>query len=194
MTRFEPNCGLPDPYDGLLDDKLGQPLPVHDCVGITLRVQGTPWGILTLDALRPGTFSASMLVELKHWCLILESAIRVSEMEEENRSLRLLSTLPPDYLSRSNSASIIGNSKSLLEVIQLLDTVATSELPVLLLGETGVGKELFAQRLHQRSPRHSKPLIYVNCAALPESLAESELFGHVKGAFSGAHEHRARTF
>jgi anaerobic nitric oxide reductase transcription regulator len=65
---------------------------------------------------------------------------------------------------------------------------------VLLLGETGVGKELFAQRLHQRSPRHSQPLIYVNCAALPESLAESELFGHVKGAFSGAHENRAGRF
>lgn len=194
LTRFEPNCGLPDPYDGLLDDKLGQPLPVHDCVGITLQVQGTPWGILTLDALRPGTFSASTLVELKHWCLVLESAIRISELEEENRSLRLLSTLPPDYLSRSNSAAIIGNSKPLLEVIQLLDTVATSELPVLLLGETGVGKELFAQRLHQRSPRHSRPLIYVNCAALPESLAESELFGHVKGAFSGAHENRAGRF
>ena len=64
--------------------------------------------------------------------------------------------------------------------------VADSELPILLLGETGVGKELFAHRVHRLSRRRAKPLVHVNCAALPESLAESELFGHAKGAFSGA--------
>ena len=67
-------------------------------------------------------------------------------------------------------------------------------LPVLLLGETGVGKELFARQLHLLSQRSDKALIYVNCAALPESLAESELFGHVKGAFSGATGDRAGRF
>ena len=75
-----------------------------------------------------------------------------------------------------------------------MDVVANSELPVLLLGETGVGKELFARRLHRKSPRHNAPLIHVNCAALPESLAESELFGHVKGAFSGAMSDRPGRF
>ena len=64
--------------------------------------------------------------------------------------------------------------------------VSDSELPILLLGETGVGKELFAHRVHRLSRRRAKPLVHVNCAALPESLAESELFGHAKGAFSGA--------
>ncbi len=72
--------------------------------------------------------------------------------------------------------------------------VADSELPVLLLGETGVGKELFAHRLHRLSRRRAKPLVHVNCAALPESLAESELFGHVKGAFSGAVSDRPGRF
>lgn len=72
--------------------------------------------------------------------------------------------------------------------------VADSELPVLLLGETGVGKELFAHRLHRLSRRCNKPLIHVNCAALPESLAESELFGHAKGAFSGAVSERPGRF
>lgn len=66
--------------------------------------------------------------------------------------------------------------------------------PVLLLGETGVGKELFARRLHSKSPRHNAPLIHVNCAALPESLAKSELFGHIKGAFSGAMSDRQGRF
>ena len=69
--------------------------------------------------------------------------------------------------------------------------MAESELPVLLLGETGVGKELFARHLHRASRRAKGPLVQVNCAALPESLAESELFGHVKGAFSGAHGERS---
>ena len=75
-----------------------------------------------------------------------------------------------------------------------LRVVASADLPVLLLGETGVGKELFARQLHLLSQRSDKALIYVNCAALPESLAESELFGHVKGAFSGATGDRAGRF
>jgi len=79
-------------------------------------------------------------------------------------------------------------------VLKELRVVASADLPVLLLGETGVGKELFARELHILSQRSDKPLIYVNCAALPESLAESELFGHVKGAFSGATSDRSGRF
>ncbi|MFT7399293.1 MAG: anaerobic nitric oxide reductase transcription regulator [Rheinheimera aquimaris] len=67
-------------------------------------------------------------------------------------------------------------------------------MPVLLLGETGVGKELFARHLHRNSNRAKQAMVYINCAALPESLAESELFGHCKGAFSGAHSERAGRF
>ncbi len=72
--------------------------------------------------------------------------------------------------------------------------VADTDLPVLLLGETGVGKELFAHRLHRQSRRRAQPLVHVNCAALPESLAESELFGHARGAFSGATGERPGRF
>ncbi|KNH37976.1 sigma 54-interacting transcriptional regulator, partial [Pseudomonas lini] len=89
---------------------------------------------------------------------------------------------------------ILGQSEVLHQLLNELDVLADSDLPVLLLGETGVGKELFARRLHRLSRRHHKPLIHVNCAALPESLAESELFGHVKGAFSGATSDRAGRF
>src|SRR5690606_16856131 len=89
---------------------------------------------------------------------------------------------------------LIGQSKVLQQILQELTVVANSDLPVLLLGETGVGKELFARHLHRSSARANKPMIYLNCAALPESLAESELFGHNKGAFSGAHSDRAGRF
>lgn len=82
----------------------------------------------------------------------------------------------------------------LLKLLHELDIVADSDLPVLLLGETGVGKELLARRIQRHSTRAQAPMIHVNCAALPESLAESELFGHVKGAFSGAVRDRAGRF
>ena len=74
----------------------------------------------------------------------------------------------------------------MLRLYSLLERLAASDLPVLIHGETGTGKELAAQVLHARSPRRDKRLVSINCAALPESLAESELFGHERGAFSGA--------
>lgn len=94
----------------------------------------------------------------------------------------------------ADEGEILGQSPAIRQLLTELAVVADSELPVLLLGETGVGKELFARRLHRLSRRHNKPLIQVNCAALPESLAESELFGHVKGAFSGATSDRPGRF
>jgi Nif-specific regulatory protein len=81
---------------------------------------------------------------------------------------------------------IIGNSAALREVLQLCDRVAATNATVLLLGETGTGKELSARRVHATSPRRGKPFIAINCAALPETLLESELFGHEAGAFTGA--------
>ncbi|WP_461605875.1 sigma 54-interacting transcriptional regulator, partial [Aeromonas allosaccharophila] len=75
-----------------------------------------------------------------------------------------------------------------------VDIVANTDLNVLILGETGVGKELIAKAVHLGSPRADRKLVYLNCAALPESVAESELFGHVKGAFTGAIHNRAGKF
>ena len=194
-VRFEPGSELPDPYDGLLADQPGQALPVHDCMGISLYVEGRCWGVLTLDALEADRFTDVAVYELQRYSLLVEASVRMTELEQANRALRLNHQhegeqnreLPERY-------ELIGQSSGLQQILQELTVVASSDLPVLLLGETGVGKELFARHLHRCSPRRNKPMIYVNCAALPESLAETELFGHVRGAFSGAHGERMGRF
>ncbi|PSS57682.1 nitric oxide reductase transcriptional regulator NorR [Pseudomonas sp. BBP2017] len=193
-TWFEPDSRLPDPYDGLLDSELHEPLAVHDCMGVSLYVEGQAWGAVTLDALHTGTFDAAAREELKRCTLQIEAALRVTRLEQENRSLRLSRSDVPELRMPGQEGEILGQSAAMHQLLNELDVLADSELPVLLLGETGVGKELFARRLHRLSRRSHKPLVQVNCAALPESLAESELFGHVKGAFSGAGSDRAGRF
>ncbi len=88
--------------------------------------------------------------------------------------------------SEMNFEQIIGNSSALKHVLQLVETVAPSDSTVLLLGETGTGKELIARAIHDRSQRKDRTLVKLNCAAIPTGLLESELFGHEKGAFTGA--------
>ena len=193
-TWFEADTVLPDPYDGLLDDRRGAPLPVHDCLGMSLYVEGKLWGALTLDALATGSFDEDTRREVQRYGLLLETAIRVTMLEKENRSLRQLGAANVADMQILEDTEIIGRSDAIRQLLHELDVVADSDLPVLLLGETGVGKELFARRLHRKSRRAHRPLVHVNCAALPESLAESELFGHVKGAFSGATQDRAGRF
>jgi Nif-specific regulatory protein len=90
--------------------------------------------------------------------------------------------------------TLIAKSPVILEKIEIIDRVAKTDSSVLILGESGVGKEIFAEQIHLRSPRGNKPFVRVNCAALPEGLLESELFGHVKGAFTNAIANRRGRF
>src|SRR3954451_18773491 len=90
-------------------------------------------------------------------------------------------------MRHEGNEQLIGTSGVIAELSQEIDRIARSDAKVLVTGESGVGKELVAHAIHQRSPRAQRPLVAVNCAGLPETLLESELFGHVKGSFTGAY-------
>src|SRR5699024_6300878 len=112
--------------------------------------------------------------------LIVARAFRVHELEEENRRLKAQSVPALE--------GIIGASKPIREASRLVEKVAPTDATVLLLGETGTGKELFARSVHQLSARSDKAFVAINCAAIPENLLEAELFGYEKGAYTGAHK------
>lgn len=113
--------------------------------------------------------------------LRVENALNQRELRAENDNLRR------QMSTRSEYSNIIGSSKQMQTIYETIDAVAKSDANVLIVGESGTGKELIANAIHYKSLRTRKPFIKVNCAALPKELIESELFGHTKGAFTGAH-------
>ena len=120
--------------------------------------------------------------------------LRQSAMEERQRLVEENIQLQEKLKDRFRPANIIGNSKAMREVYDLIAQVSRSDATVLIRGESGVGKELVANSVHYNSARAGKPFIKVNCAALPETVIESELFGHEKGAFTGAIAQRKGRF
>ena len=115
--------------------------------------------------------------------VLREKVGRAAKQATAGREARLLRQQVEDAF---DYCGIIGNSKAVKREIKRLEKIARSKSTVLIVGETGTGKELFAQAIHQNSPRSGKPFKVLNCAAVSEALLESELFGHVKGAFTGA--------
>ncbi|NVO32266.1 sigma 54-interacting transcriptional regulator [Hymenobacter lapidiphilus] len=127
--------------------------------------------------------------------LMLEKLLAYEEIQSLNEQLQQEKAYLKEELQTTyNFGEIIGSGPALQQAFRRIQRVAPTDATVLLEGETGTGKELFARALHEASPRRAKVLVKVNCAALPAQLIESELFGHERGAFTGAHERRIGKF
>jgi len=191
-TLFPADSPLPDPYDGLV--KGAPDLDVHACLGCPLRVEGELVGVLTADALEPGVFDGVDRRFLTHLAALAAAALRTSdlidalEQHADHQGLVAKHLVRDDFQRRGGF--LIGDSEVMARLRNEIELVARSDFAVLVTGETGVGKELVARSLHAQSSRSDRALVYVNCAALPESIVESEFFGHTKGSFTGAEEAR----
>jgi len=196
-VRFSSDSVLPDPYDGLVENQRGH-LNIHDCLGCSLFIDERLWGVLTLDALEPAQFGAIELDTLEafgHLAAATVKAVeRMDDLARRAEDERQLAESLRQNALLSRPTEMIGKSSAHTHMLEEIRVVAGSDLTVLITGETGVGKELVAQSIHAGSPRSRHPLISINCAALPETLVESELFGHVRGAFSGAVSDRRGKF
>ena len=132
-----------------------------------------------------GTYTRTMFIDITE---------RVLMEQEQARLQAQNSYLQEEIRSEHNFGEIVGNSPALLDVLRQVDQVAPADSTALIVGETGTGKELIARAIHDRSGRKARPLIKVNCGAISAGLVESELFGHVKGAFTGALANRDGRF
>ncbi|WP_058119729.1 nitric oxide reductase transcriptional regulator NorR [Photobacterium kishitanii] len=194
--RFDADCALPDPFDGLLLNE-NQAIDIHDCLGCSLYVEGQLVGVLTLDSLTVGAFDNIETVAIETFAALAAATLRniaqFNALKDQHKKQKSLTDTLIQQ-ARSQQGEMVGISQAMQRLRTNIATVATSDYAVLISGETGTGKELVAHALHAQSSRADTPMIYINCAALPEGLAESELFGHVKGAFTGANNHRAGKF
>ena len=141
---------------------------------------------LAVDAMKRGAddYIAKGRLQIDELEMRITRAMRQQRLEVENVALR------QQLQSKFGLENIVGQSPSMKEVLDVVRQVASARTTVLLLGETGVGKELIAKAIHQLSPRANASMVTVHCAALSPTLLESELFGHERGAFTGAHEKR----
>ncbi|MEB4674285.1 nitric oxide reductase transcriptional regulator NorR [Enterobacteriaceae bacterium G50] len=191
VVRFPADSDLPDPYDGLIPGQ--ESLKVHACVGLPLFAGQNLIGALTLDAMEPEQFDVFSDEELRLISALAAGALSNALLIEQLESQNMLPGAPAAFEPVANT-DMIGLSPNMMQLKKEIEIVAASDLNVLISGETGTGKELVAKSIHEGSPRAANPLVYLNCAALPESVAESELFGHVKGAFTGAISNRSGKF
>ncbi len=158
-----------------------------EIIGIIITGYGTVES--AVKAMKNGAYDyiakPFQLVEIS---LLVRQALERRRLKEENAYLK--TQLKDKY----RCESIVGNSKPIQQIFQLVETIAGTNSTVLITGETGTGKELIAKAIHFDSHRRDQKIVSINCGAIPESLLESELFGHVKGAFTGAHQLRIGKF
>ena len=193
---FRPNLATERKYPG--EDVLFRE-GFQSLIVVPLIVRGKSIGTLNLGSQRPmeyGEPEAELLQEVANQLALAIENMREYEeigrlkaqLERENIYLR------EEILGEHNFEEIVGNSAGITTVLHTVDRVAPTDTTVLILGETGTGKELVARAIHSRSARDKQPLVKVNCGAIAAGLIESELFGHVKGAFTGALERRTGRF
>ncbi len=166
---------------------------IRSLMCVPLRSRGRIVGTVYLDSRREGrpfTQEDLRFVEAfaDHAALALENARARARLEEENRRLLVVAE------ERVRLDNLVGRCEPMQQVFDLIEKAAPTALPVLIQGESGTGKELVARAIHFRSPRKHRPFVTENCAAMAETLLESELFGHVRGAFTGAERDRAGLF
>lgn len=173
-------------------------------IGVPIKQNDTVMGTLTIDRVsdrdRPTPFDAdvrflTMVANLLGQTLRLHKVVAQDRQRLMAEQARLAKEHQPQSVKPSSTIEgIIGRSPALQAVIEKVRIVAQSNSPIMLRGETGTGKEMFANAIHNLSPRRNGPFIKLNCAALPESVLESEIFGHEKGAFTGAINQRKGRF
>jgi formate hydrogenlyase transcriptional activator len=169
-----------------------------DCL-VPLIVGGRSIGTLNVGSRTPGCYSEKDLDLLQELGNQVALAVENMQSYEEIAALKARLEKENVYLQEEirtehNFEEIVGGSPALLAVLYKLEQVAPTDSTVLICGETGTGKELIARAIHARSPRSNRPLVKVNCSAISAGLVESELFGHMKGAFTGAIERRIGRF
>jgi DNA-binding NtrC family response regulator len=142
-----------------------------------------------VDAMRKGAYDyLPKPFQMPELVLRVEKGLEEKRLKSENRMLR------GELQEKYQFSSLIGNSTAMQHIYHLISVVAKKTSNVLIEGETGTGKELIARAIHYNGPRKDQPLVSVNCGAIPANLLEDELFGHVKGAFTNAHQHRIGRF
>ncbi|HVR40308.1 MAG TPA: sigma-54 dependent transcriptional regulator, partial [Thermoanaerobaculia bacterium] len=150
-----------------------------DCPVIVMTAYGTIEN--AVEAMKLGAFDfIQKPIDVDYLLLLLRRCREHRELRHENLLLR------EEFQKRYRLPAIIGDSPRIVEVSQAIQRVAPTDANVLLQGESGTGKELFARAIHQLSPRRDRPFVAINCAAIPDTLIENELFGHEKGSFTGA--------
>jgi transcriptional regulator with GAF, ATPase, and Fis domain len=185
-ATFEEGDPGEDTFHGLIDMPHG-----HSCLVAPLRSRGETFGLMTLDAMVCRQYPDSVLHHVGVFASLLALGLKQAEhltrLAERERNL----AEEVSYFREVQRRDVLqeplrAESPAMRDILDQLRQVAATSTTVLITGETGTGKEKVAQTLHHLSPRREKPFIKVNCSALPATLIESELFGHVKGAFSGA--------